>query len=800
MKISLEWLSDFVDISGIDQETLAERLTMAMAEIEGVEYLNHFVDGILIGEIVKCVTISEAPIKNLVTVECGGKTFQSICTAPNARVGLKTVFAPAGSEISNGLVEEREIEGYKSEGVLCSSSELGWNDIHEIILECPDNIHNGSLLSNYVPKEDCLLDIDNKSLTHRPDLWGHYGIAREVAAILGRELRPIEKVDLCLFDDLPYYPISIDDPEDCPAYGCIELLAPRHSPAPLKIQRRLNAIGQRSISLLVDLTNYVMLEVGQPLHAFDADKLSSNIRVGLMDREQNFETLDGQTRKMLRGDLMIWSGDCPVAVAGVMGGFNSAVDTKTKKLLLEAANFRGALIRHTSIRLDLRSDASLRFEKNLPPFFVRESVGRFLCLLKAVGHFSKASSRFSFSGSASGETRQLTLPPKFLSQRAGTQLPDEKVTNILKRLGFQSFFLTSGELHVEVPPYRSVRDISIPEDIVEEVLRIYGYDNIPMRLPEISTEPTKENLSLSTEHKVRRFLSSAKRFIEVHTYAWFDSNWLETIGFIPPEGALELANPSTQQNKILRTTLIPNLLALIDINKLYQEDFRLFEIGKIFGEQWGDEKAEKAEASRLAGISFSSQKDRNLTEHFFEIKGALEGAVFICQNRNVNIIPIDNDNQPWQQAGCWGKIFINGREIGSLGIIEQPLLDKVVDRGQIIWFELYMDSVLPKRIYPEIEFTSISSFPLSWHDFSILWVADRSYGELLSALDDFEHTLVKRREFLTHYAGKGLPSGKISYTFRYWIGSNERTLGSEDIIEFRDSLMKFLSTKNLGLR
>jgi len=453
MYISLDWISDYVDLTGLDVPTIANRLTLATAEVEDTKTIRRFVKGVLVGEIKTVCKLTEK--LSFCQVDCGTKTYMTVCGAPNVRIGLKAPFAPAGTLLAGNLkVEIAEMSGKMSQGILCSAAELGMSDWHEILLECPDSIETGTPIEKLIPETDTLIEIDNKSLTHRPDLWGHYGFAREFAAIFGRELKPLPQIDLSAYDSLPAYPIKNEDYEHCPCYGCIEFQTQGTIPSPLSIQRRLHALGMRSYNLLVDVTNYVNWEIAQPTHAFDAEKLGG-IRIAMLGGEESgvrseceFTTLDGQPRKLLPEDLLIWGttqsipGDSavsyrPIALAGIMGGLETEVTESTVKLLLESANFKAARIRRTANRLDLRTDASQRYEKSQPPSNVKVGIARILKLIEDSGADLKVLSRFTFDGDLQEEMRWIDMPAKRLEQLAGIELPPQRITQILESLGFE---------------------------------------------------------------------------------------------------------------------------------------------------------------------------------------------------------------------------------------------------------------------------------------------------------------------------------------------------------------------------
>ncbi|MGQ9575028.1 MAG: phenylalanine--tRNA ligase subunit beta [Thermoguttaceae bacterium] len=802
MKISLDWISDFVDLTGIEPEILADRLTLCTAEVEGVEVLRRAVEGVLIGQVLSVKPVGqqegghpEASRLCLAAVDCGGRRFATVCGAPNLRVGMKAPFALPGATLAGGMtVRPSEVSGRPSEGVLCSAMELGLSRWHEGVLECPADLPTGTPLSAYIPATDVLIEIDNKSLTHRPDLWGHYGFARELSAIFARPLRALPVADLALYEDLPAYPLAVEATEDCPCYGCLEFRVPAGLPSPLAIQRRLHALGQRTYNLIVDVTNYVMLELGQPTHAFDGD-LVRGIRVAPMGRHGTFTTLDGQQRDLLPEDLLIWNHQEPVALAGVMGGLQSEVRPTTTRVLLESANFKASRIRRTSVRLDLRTDAAQRFEKGQPPANVKLAVGRILRLIQEAGAKPEVLSRFTVAGQLKEGYRPLVFSRHLLRTMAGQDIPDAEVESILGRLGFQARFDAAGQLHVGIPPHRSERDISIPPDVVEEVLRIYGYGRIEPRMPQMRIEPLVVDKSLRMEHKVRRLLAIGHRFVEVHNYGWFDQRWLEQLGF-EPERALVLRNPTAQQNRLLRTALLPNLLALVGPNRVHRESFRLFELGRVYA--LADDGG-CLETTRLAGVSFHQAAHPTIEEHFRAVKGVLEDLACVVGCGPLRFEPRPTGTAPWELPHQWAAIRLGDRQVGGLGALSGPILRTVAEHGQVVWFELGLDE-LDGSLYPQLRYAPPPVYPGSWQDFSLIWEAAQGYAALEARLDRFSHPLLVRREFLYVYHGKGLRPGQGSYTFRYWIGASDHTLSGQEINQFRASLLAFLAQEGIPLR
>jgi phenylalanyl-tRNA synthetase beta chain len=792
MYLSLEWISDYVDVLDLSPDVVADKLTLYCAEVEGVETVRRSIADAVVGHITNAEEVSTDLKK--ITVECGSKTYTTVTSAPNARAGMATAFAPAGASISDGVtVEARTMQGVASEGIVCSAKELGLSGFHEGIIELPRSTEAGTPVADLIPGTDTVVEIDNKSLTHRPDLWGHYGFAREIAAIFRRPLKQLPVVDLSAYKSLPEYPVRIEDPQNCAAYCCMEFGNVPTQPAPMWMQARLHSVGQRSISLLVDLTNYIMFELGQPTHAFDADALHEVV-VKPMGADGEIVTLDGETRKMKSDDLMIWNEKTPVAIAGVMGGANSEVSQGTNRLLLESANFKGSRVRRTANRLDLRSEASQRFEKSQPPVNASVAVARFARLMTDAGLDPEITSRLSCATGSAPSTVEIRLPYQHLLTKMGTEVTREEVLQILSSLGFSASF-QGEDLVTGTPEHRSTTDISIPEDIIEEVARIYGYDRVIPTLPEITAKPAPENPKLRREHRIQKLLSAAHQYLEVNSYGWFDSEWLSTIGY-QPDNTLVLANPSAANFRVMRTAILPNLLKAVEENAPRRERFAMYEIGRVFR---AVSRSDHVEHQHLCGLDVRPKKEREPHDHFYEVKAVLSTVLAKAGNRVLRFNPIDEAKHPWEALGQCARIEAGGVDIGRLGLLPERLAKVVGARSQIVWFEINLDE-LPLQRPEEAGFKPISLFPPSWQDFSILWPTDKTYAELQRVIDRFEDPRITSREFQYHYVGKGLPEGMASYTFRYWLGSYERTLSGEELEEFIQSFIDFLAKRGLSLR
>ncbi len=806
MKISVDWLSDFVDLGGIPPADIAEQLTVRTAEVEGWEILHRSVAGVVIVTVLESVRIPAADRPRFaVVVNAGSREYRTVCGAPNVRVGLRAAFAPVGTVLAGDKrVEAATLYGHPSEGVLCSPAELGMGAAHEGLLECPPSLAPGAALADHVPAQDMIIEIDNKSLTHRPDLWGHYGFAREMAAIFDRPLRPYPVADLSVFGHLPAYDVAVESHEDCPVYAALEVAVESNPPSPLVVQRRLHALGSNAINSLVDVTNYVQLELGQPTHAFDASRVG-RIRVRRAGQKGKFTTLDGKTWDLLPDDLLIQNGDTPVALAGIMGGAGSEVQPTTRRILLESANFKGSRIRMTSVRLALRTDSSLRFEKKLPPLFVKLATGRILHLLAEAGMNPAPTSRFSVVGDLKEASRLLTLPPGYLTRRAGAPLDNTLASRILGSIGLACTEGADGSLTVAIPPFRSTVDLSIPEDISEEVMRLFGYDQIPPALPVVAARAVPPHTATRNHHRMRRVLSQAHQFVEVQTYSWMADDWNTTLGYTPG-ATLNLRNPIAVDRRRMRDTLVPNVLAIVSQNRKIRDTFRIFELGRVF---WLAEGA-KFEENHLAGVSVaqgSPEANFRAMRGVLDDLGAANGLAPFTYTVTTHV-----SAHPWLAAGMALDVSFGsgsasgsgGAVIGHLGLLPAGLVPRVVDSGNVVWFALRVPP-LEGALYPATACRPVPVYPGSWQDFTFVFpVAQGSPGGpgpgwagLDAALGRFTHACLERRSFVDFYRAKGSDTG--NYSVRFELRLADRTLGSDDIEDFRARLLAFFAEEGLRL-
>ncbi len=791
MKISTDWLNEHVDLGGLDPNEVAELLTVRTAEVEGVEVVRRPLEGMLVAEVLSAEPFeAEGNLRHHVTVSVGDRRFQTVCGAPNVRVGMLAVFAPAGCELADGSrLSFTELYGRRSEGVLCAPGEMGLGAGKEGLLELPGHLAPGTAVSSLLPASDTIIEIDNKSLTHRPDLWGHYGFARELGAIFGRPLRAWAADALPTDFALPVWPIRVEDPEDCPLYSALAFRVNDDGPSPLPMQARLLTLGHSTRSLLVDVTNYVQFELGQPTHAFDARSLS-DVRVARAGTRTTFTTLDGKVWALAPDDLLICDGDEPVALAGIMGGLKSRIQPDTRRVVLESATFKASRVRQTSVRLGLRTDASLRFEKKPPPVYTRLAAGRILRLLREAGADPSPLSRYSHQGAFRDEPRTITLAPGWLSKRAGVELADSTVDGILGSIGLEVERNEEGAVAVTVPAFRSEADLAIPEDISEEVFRLYGYDNIKPVSPTGPLAPVPPHADTRNQHRARRILSEGHNFVEVHTYSWHADDWLDLLGYRPAR-SLRLKNPSAPTRAQLRDTLVPNLLFAAQQNRNVAERYRLYELGRTF---CLDEAGNKVEANELAGVVVDQRGGAEVALR--AARSAIEDVAQAAGLAPLTFTPSADTHIPWIRAGRTLTITLGEREVGHLGVLSEPLAAHCVNAGAVVWFRLHA-AAWEGEVFPAQKYVAPPNIPGSWQDFTFVHPAAEGWAKLCATLDSFEHPLVSAREFVTVYQPKN--STTANYSVRFVLRLPDRSPQQADLDDFREAFLRFVAANGLVL-
>jgi phenylalanyl-tRNA synthetase beta chain len=599
MHVSYRWLSRHVDLSGISPEQLCDDLTLSTAEVEGLEPFAPHLSQVKVGHVIERTPHPDADKLSVCQVDLGeAEPSTIVCGAPNVDAGQKVAVATPGSVLPGDFkIKKSKIRGVASHGMICSVRELDLGDEHDGIWVLPEDAVVGQTVAQALDVEDWVIEIDNKSLTHRPDLWGHRGIAGEIAAIYERPLLPIDE-SLPAFGDAALFPVSISAPA-CTRYIGLQIDGAQATPSPMWLRLLLLAVGQRPIDVLVDLSNFVMLDLGQPNHAFDRARLSdSGIEVRMARDGESMTTLDGEARALQASDLLICSGEAPVALAGIMGGEGSKVEGDTDSLLLELATFDAVTVRRTSSRLGLRTDSSARFEKSLDPNLPLQATGHFANLLRALQPDVRFPAPLTDVGDWQDPKLRIALRPQRIRQALGKALPDAEIVGILERLGFTVERISDDRYDVAVPSARATKDISIEQDLVEEVGRIHRYGNIPEQSMLADVRPPTPDTRRRLVRRIQDRLAGGAAFHETIGYSFVDDALLEKVGMLDLPH-VSVINPVVQGEDKVRRSVVPSLLADLERNRRNTQDVRLFEIGKGYLPEHANERGEPRERHLL---------------------------------------------------------------------------------------------------------------------------------------------------------------------------------------------------------
>jgi len=796
MKVSLNWIREYVDLpADLTMERLAFDLTMRTVEVEGYENLSEGLKNIVTGRITEVSPHPQADRLRVVLADVGlPAPEQIVCGGSNLEVGQMVVVARPGAKVRwHGEGEPVEIKasklrGVASAGMICASSEIGLADLfpfvddHEIMDLTGIACRPGQNLAEVLGLDDEILEIDNKSLTNRPDLWGHYGIARELSAIYGCTLRPLP---ICTVDaKLPACPVEIANDDLCRRYAAVAYAGLVNVPSPLWLKVALTKVGMRPINNLVDITNYVMLAVGQPTHGFDRTHVKGEIRVRTANEGEVLELLDG--RKLVLGpkNLVIADRENPLGLAGIMGGRQDSILPDTTEIVLEIANFSPTCIRHTTQAFGLRTEASIRFEKHVDTQRVDQALGLAAKLFADIVPGSRITAFTDLN-------LRPTVPPvvavtlPFLSTRLGSPVTASDVEKSLNPLGFQ-VEADGGLLRVATPSWRGTGDVSLPDDILEEVARMIGYENFSYRAPVITLEKPVNQRPVQLDRNLREYLAFRCGFQEVFTYPWVEDRFHEAAGFRPEE-LLAISTPPSPENSRLRASLVPGMLETLVTNLRYFGSFKVFEVTQVFRpgamSPSVPEEVLPLQEKHLAGAMAGSDAGAL----FFEAKGVIASMARFCQMGPLSFARM---LEPvWAEKKVWLNVMAAGEVIGSLGLLSLKTMKAAgIKNTQAVVFEINLEKLtpLPSRTNG---FRHLPLFPLVEQDLSMLLDEAVKWSEIEALVGP----MVREVEYVEEYRGKQIPAGKRSLMLRVRLGSEEGTLTSEQIEAQMQSVMKKLN-------
>lgn len=752
----------------IDWKNIWDTFTIRTAEVEDVREVGNSFDGVVVAEILECVEHPDSDHMHILKVDCGeAEPIEVVCGAPNVRVGLKTAYVKVGGHIDGMEIKARPLRGVLSNGMCCSGRELAISDNHDGILDLPYSWENGRDIKEYLPINDIIVEIDNKSLTNRPDLWGHYGIAREICAITNHELLPLEVLDV--INDKENLDIVIKNPDLCTRYCGLKIENIKNNETPLDMQIFLYYVGMRSISLLVDLTNYLMLELGQPMHAFDS-RVVKNIEVGLANEGDVYTTLDGVERTLYSDTLMIKNGQEYFGIAGVMGGLDSEILPDTTGVFLESATFHAGSIRKSAIKLGLRTEASARYEKSLDPNMTDFAIKRFVYLLHKENPDMQISSNLTDIYPNKMEEDVILLDKKTLSIYMGRVLEDEQVKTILEALGFK-VLVEDLDYKVTVPSFRATKDIKIKQDLIEEIARIYGLENFQPKPLKLDLIPKELETTFNQEYEVKKYLATKFNMHEVHSYLWYDTDTLKELN-IEKKNVLLLGK---ENNNILRDDMSLSLMNIVKENFKNYHSFQIFEIGTII---------KNNQNKRVLSIILADD-EKKLETIYNQAKRVVKYLFKTLKNKEISFT--SNVNEKNYYDSTLGKnVMVDDSKIGEINVFSKSLTNKLAKKKVIVCIDIDFDSYVILKKEDKLS-KDISKYPVVNLDYTII-MNGKKYQDLVNTLNEFRSKYIKNYKLLGVYEDK--------YTIEYMLGSDTKTLEQKDLQTFKERFI--LHIRNNG--
>lgn len=807
MLISLNWIKEFVKLPEMDADDLANGFTMATAEVEDVKTTNQHLAVIKVAQIKSLRPHPEADKLNLVTFDFGGKeTKEVVCGAPNVREGLKIPYAPLGTTLPNGLtLEPKKIRGVLSDGMLCSETELGLGEGSKGLMELPADAPIGTTMADFLKlNSDIILDVDNKSLTHRPDLWGHYGIAREFSCAYDVDLKnPFDdkwKKNLeakFSSDKSPIAP-KVSKDSSCRAYWGLSVDNVKVGPSPTWLVSRLEAVGLRTINNIVDISNFVMLELGMPNHIFDRDQIKNNvIDIKLLGKEEIFVTLDEFERKLIPSDTVICDSEKPLVLAGIMGGLNSGVSEKTSRVFIEVANWSADEVRKTSTRLGLRTDSSGRFEKSLDSQQCYRSMLRILELICEICPGAKVIGRPEYAGDDLSQHKNLVVKTSVerINKTLGHEVPADRIVGIFKRLDF-GVKNEAGKLELSIPSYRTTKDIEYEADVIEEIGRMVGYDNIVPVSPMTGIAATRLSPDNEVKRKIQDFLTLNARSLEVMTYPLIGESLLKKAVWPKLNEELVLVNALSKDADRMRPSLVPHALNTASINAKNYENFSFFEYGRAY---LPDNK------------NFANERYQVLFAMFNKKKSEFVEVINTCE-RLLNYLNISYDLQgvndkfdntlvshKWDGAHPheYLNIRVMGKFNGVITSVHPMVLRQFKVKGHLSFFIVDLTDFHTREIKDKIKYSPISKFPASQFDCTVLVNKGDFAASVLEPLKKLKVKEVTSTKVVDVFS---LEADKNAVTIRAIIEDPEKTLEPEIIKAAETEIVQVLEKAGYPLK
>lgn len=799
MRVSLNLIKKYVDLPDkLMDEDIARDMTLRTVEVEHVENTALKYHDIVVGKILEVNKHPNADRLKVCITDIGEEEpVQIVCGGSNLYVGEYVVVSKPGAEVvwhGEGepvKVEKTKMRGEVSYGMICASSEVYLSDFFpatdetEIIDLKGIDCKPGDNIADLIFMNDTVLEIDNKSLSNRPDLWGHYGIARELSAIYNVPLKELPKYEIDA--NIPEYNVEIKEPDKCRRYVAVEIDGIYEKSSPLWMQSLLVKTGQRPINAIVDITNYVMVAVGQPLHAFDKTHVSGE-KIVVRNAKKNEELLllDNNKIELTTDDLVISDESDAMALAGIRGGKKDSILPDTKGVVLEVANFSANTVRKTGKRFAEKTDASIRYEKGMDTQRVDEGVNLALELIKEIFPDSKIIKYVDVYPNKTPNNR-IEVTEEFLDTRLGKKIPREKIEQILSALGYEVTY-KKGTYDVVVPSWRSTGDVTLKDDVMGDIARILSFDSFEPKNIDITIEHAIKQNDVLLDRRIKEYLSLRCGFYEIYTYPWIDEKYIRAAK-VNLDNSLRLATPPAPELAYLRSSLIPGMLEAIAKNLRYYDEFNLFETSQVYIK--GDYRP--SEEDEILPIQYNYLTGcivgKNARDIFYQAKGVLENMARYCHMEELKLEQLEKPG--WADKNAYLNITLDGEIIGSLGLVSiQALSEAKIKRANVAMFEINADKLIPYASRTN-KYERLPELPLVEKDLSLIVDKDVAW----STLSDSIKSLVAEVEFVDEYRGEKIPDGKKSITLKVRMINEGTTMTSEQITEKINKILKVLNKK-----
>ena len=805
MKVSLNWIRDYVQLpADADLKKLAYDLTMSTVEVEDATDLGASFHDMVVGVI---NTIEQHPNADKLKVcktDIGGRVEDIVCGGSNLREGMKVAVALPGAMCKwhgeGDLVEikKSKLRGVDSYGMICGAVEIGLADLFPTkeeahILDLSDfDAPAGTPLADALDLNDIILEIDNKSMTNRPDLWGHYGIAREIAALYDLPMTQFPHFDRNVENTSGFH-VTVEDAERCPRMTGTQIENVCVKPAPYWMQVRIWKTGMRPINALVDITNYVMLATGQPSHAYDSDHIAGHIIVRRAKAGETLTLLNGKELPLSTDDLTIADDAGIVGLAGVMGGAKDSILPTTSKVILEIANFQAAGIRRTALRYDNRTEASARYEKAIDPERCDQALDLSMQL------FSDLYPEMKVTGLVNEYPRHLKqaeidVPLSWLERRLGKRLSPDEIKHKMELLGYGITF-DGDNMHVVVPTWRSTGDVSIQADIMEEVARMYGYENFEAEPITTTFDGAINQLDKDLERRIKEYLAIRCGMQEIFTYPWMEESYVNAV-LQSTEGILSLSTPPSPAERFVRSSLLPNLCKAVVKNERYFDEFSIFETAQVFRDEnytspYDPREKLPSQRKNVAGAFATTDKD--ITALFRKAKGVVE---MMARYVHMEALTFKQAEKPvWADNVVWLNIYRGDEKVGDLALLAKKVsMACGIKNMNVMLFQLDQDSLVPLKSRTNT-FTHLAEYPMTDYDISLLVDGSVQWKDVAQTVRSIKSELLHGAAFVDEYRGKQVPAGKKSLTLRLAIGSKDKTLTSAEIEEVASGVLNKIAKR-----